>query len=90
MRISTNPLDIAFSPFAHAGFVELDGDEVYQCITADEEEGIVICICSPYVKEGDGLKMYTRHGTVKIHFPNESLRQEADAWVADRCGEETH
>ena len=90
MRISTNPSDISFSPLAHAAFVELDGLEVMQCITADEEEGIVICICLPYEKEGDELKTYTRHGVVKITFPNETLRLEAAAWVADHCGESTH
>lgn len=90
MRISTDPSDISFSPFANSAFVTLDGDEIHLCIIADEEEGIAVCLYSPYVKAGDELKRYTRHGKIKIAFPNDSLRREAEAWVADRGGEAMH
>ncbi len=83
MRISTDPFDISFSPFAISAFVTLDGEKVSLCVIADEEEGIVTCVCVPYVKDGGDLKRHTRQGEVKITFPNPSLRADAEEWVAD-------
>lgn len=77
MRISVDEKDPGFANFrGHATKVLLDGVEVHDCITADEEAGECLCYKDDEngkpVLDGDEIATEIRRGKVQIIHP-ESL-----------------
>jgi hypothetical protein len=69
MRLSVDKDDPGYSPDAFKAKVTLDGVELRNCVTADEEQGVAICyIDKPF--RGDTVPRETRSGVVKIIMPD--------------------
>jgi len=69
MRISTIKNDPGYLADAHTYNVFMDGKKVHNCITADEEIGIVITIPFKWVE--DLLKTTMKEGRVMIIHKDE-------------------
>ena len=74
MRISTDKDDPGFHPNPFGTKVWLDGEEVRECITADDELGMVVCHeldenGYPFIRPGTGLiALKTLFGEVRIEL----------------------
>jgi hypothetical protein len=73
MRLSVDENDPGYSPRVFEATVKLDGVELRNCITADEEAGYCLVYAldderRPIVV-GDHLIRKTVHGRVEIVFP---------------------
>jgi len=82
MRLSLRKSDPGFSHQAFGAKALLDGKEVQDCFTADEEQGIVYCYFrnefGEFVlsDEGDSAKEIELRGEVKIILPGGSSSDE--------------
>lgn len=66
MRISAMPDDPDFNPHAWKYRVFLDGVELFNCHTADEEQGIAYCFAGCRDKALCRINTVERHGVVKL------------------------
>lgn len=84
MRISVDPKSPHFSSRAFEANVYLDGRQLYHCVTADDEAGIVECYRlddqGRFVPEGEFLAMTTLYGRVTIILKDFDF----DAWMRRR------
>ena len=75
MRISVKKEDLGYRPDAFSVRVKLDGEEIKDCFTADEELGEAHCVARNdkgelYVgKSGNELAKVVKRGKVKIIPP---------------------
>lgn len=83
MRLSVDPTDYGYDPGCYGTKVYLAGEEVTNCITADDVEGLVVC----YAHDAQGrimidpdkpdeAKRLTRRGPVRIE-PGPDVRRGA-------------
>jgi hypothetical protein len=67
MRVSTDKMDFGYVPDAYNYRVFLDGVELLNCVTADEELGEAHCFEEPHRVDKDGTPALTElRGVVRI------------------------
>lgn len=79
MRLSASVHDEAYHPQSAQAKVTLDGAELRDCITADEEHGLAVCYSTDadgrFMADGDEFRTVNHRGVVKIELPAN--------WIAD-------
>jgi hypothetical protein len=69
MRLSMDERDRAYNPYeAVRATVRLDGVELKDCITADEETGECVCFVTSYPGPSDRPPTVVRSGKVEIEL----------------------
>lgn len=66
MRASADRNDPDYTEFACYGRVTLDGELLKTCVTADEEQGLVVCFKKPYEVVDGWLATEEKRGVVVI------------------------
>ena len=78
MRVSTDPIDQGFRADAYRFEAWLDGVKQPDCITADEEKGLVILVsrdANGNIRKDDNFRALreTRHGRVEVRLKEHGL-----------------
>jgi hypothetical protein len=72
MRVSIDANDPGFNPRRSMASVVLDGEVLHDCITADEEEGMVLVYARDatgnFILDGDEMRTEQRFGKVSVWF----------------------
>jgi len=70
MRISTEPGDIGYTQTSYKWDVSLDGKQIRDCVTADEEQGLVVVLVrdedGQLAIEDDKIKTRVKRGMVHL------------------------
>jgi hypothetical protein len=65
-RVSVDPDDPGYAPFAHKCRVTLDGADLRYCITADEDLGVALCYVQPLRVACGRIVTEIRRGVIRI------------------------